>query len=89
MKLSIVLIGSSNTCKNSVGKLLAQQLELPFISLGNISEQYYLEIGFNPAQQEQALEEGGGDGFYHYMMPFHAYPSFITLGRGKMEIPII
>ena len=73
MKLPIVLIGSSNTSKTSVGKLLAEKLDLPFISLGDISEQYYLEIGFNQAQQEQALEENGGDGFYRYMMPFHAY----------------
>ena len=73
MKLPIVLIGSSNTSKTSIGKLLAQQLNLPFISLGDVSERYYLEIGFNPAEQEQALEEEGGDGFYRYMMPFNAY----------------
>ena len=73
MKLPIVLIGSSNTSKTSVGKLLAEQLDLPFISLADISEKYYLEIGFNQTQQEQALEENGGDGFYRYMMPFHAY----------------
>ncbi|WP_414618702.1 shikimate kinase [Calothrix sp. CCY 0018] len=73
MKLPIVLIGSSNTSKTSVGKLLAQQLNLPFISLGEISEKYYLEIGFNKVQQEQAWEENGGDGYYRYMMPFDAY----------------
>lgn len=73
MKLPIIILGSQNAGKTSVGKLLAQQLELPFISLSDISEQYYLEIGFNQAQQEQALEENGGDGFYRYMMPFHAY----------------
>ena len=73
MKLPIVLIGSSNTSKITVGKLFAEQLNLPFISLEDISEKYYLEIGFNQAQQEQAWEEGGGDGFYRYMMPFNAY----------------
>ncbi|MGD1912971.1 MAG: shikimate kinase [Rivularia sp. (in: cyanobacteria)] len=73
MKLPIVLIGSSNTSKTSVGKLLAQQLKLPFIALGDISEQYYLEIGFDKAQQEQAWEKDGGDGFYRYTMPFDAY----------------
>ena len=73
MKLPIVLIGSSNTSKTSVGKLLAQQLNLAFISLPDISEKYFLEIGFNKTQQEQAWEEDGGDGFYRYMMPFDAY----------------
>ncbi|MEO0843737.1 MAG: hypothetical protein AAFX46_22715 [Cyanobacteria bacterium J06636_27] len=38
MKLPIVLIGSSNTPKNDLGKLLAEQLDLPFIFLGEISE---------------------------------------------------
>ena len=73
MKLPIVLIGSSNTSKTSVGKLLAEQLNLAFISLPDISEKYFLEIGFNKTQQEQAWEEDGGDGFYRYMMPFDAY----------------
>lgn len=73
MKLPIILIGSSHAGKTSVGKLLAQQLKLPFISLRDVSEKYYLEIGFNKTQQEQAWEEGGGDGFYRYMMPFDAY----------------
>ncbi|MEO1375623.1 MAG: shikimate kinase [Cyanobacteria bacterium J06635_10] len=73
MKLPIILIGSPHTGKTSVGKLLAQQLNLPFIALGEIGEQYYLEIGFDKAQQEQAWEEDGGDGFYRYMMPYDAY----------------
>ncbi len=73
MKLPIILIGSSNTSKTSVGKLLAQQLNLPFICLGDISEQYYLEIGFDKAQQEQALEKDGGDGYYSYIQSFNAY----------------
>ncbi len=73
MNLPIVLIGSSNTYKTSVGKLLAEQLNLPFVFLEDISEKYYLEIGFNRTQQEQAWEENGGDGFYRYMMPFNAY----------------
>ena len=72
MKLPIVLIGSSNKSKTSVGKLLGQQLELAFISLANISEQYYLEIGFDKAQQEQAWEENGADGYYRYIQPFIA-----------------
>ncbi len=73
MNLPIVLIGSSNTYKISVGKLLAEQLNLPFVFLEDISEKYYLEIGFNRTQQEQAWEENGADGFYRYMMPFNAY----------------
>ncbi|MEM9924344.1 MAG: shikimate kinase [Cyanobacteria bacterium P01_D01_bin.50] len=73
MKLPIVLIGSSNTSKTSVGKLLGQQLKLPFIALGDISEQYYLEISFNKTQLEEALEKDGGDGYYRYIQPFNAY----------------
>ncbi|BAY85339.1 shikimate kinase [Calothrix parasitica NIES-267] len=73
MKLPIVLIGSSNTYKTSVGKLIAEQLDLPFISLADISEQYYLKIGFSKTQQEQAWEENGADGFYRYIQPFNAY----------------
>jgi shikimate kinase len=73
MKLPIVLIGSPNTSKTSVGKLLSQHLNLPFISLADISEQYYLEIGFDKVKQEQAWEENGADGYYNYIQPFHAY----------------
>lgn len=73
MKLPIILIGSSNTSKTSVGKLLAQQLDLPFISLSDVSEKYFLEIEFNQKQLEEALEKDGGDGYYRYIQPFNAY----------------
>ncbi len=73
MKLPIILIGSSNTSKTSVGKLLAQQLDLAFISLSDVSEKYFLEIEFNEKQLEEALEKDGGDGYYRYIQPFNAY----------------
>ncbi|MEL6461471.1 MAG: shikimate kinase [Cyanobacteria bacterium J06636_27] len=73
MKLPFVLIGSSNTPKNLVGKLLAEQLDLSFISLSDISEKYFLEIDFNETQLEEALEKEGGDGYYRYIQPFNAY----------------
>lgn len=73
MKLPIILIGSPNSGKTSVGKLLAQQLELPFISLGDVSEKYYLEIGFNKTRLGEALEKDSGDGYYRYIKPFNAY----------------
>lgn len=86
MKLPIVIIGSSNTSKTSTGNLLAQQLNLPFISLGDISEKYFLEIDFDKAQQEQALEENGGDGYYRYMMPFNAYAIERALSENKKSV---
>ena len=73
MKLPIVLMGSPHAGKTSVGKLLAQQLKLPFISLGDFSEKYFLEINFNKTRLGEALEKDGGDGYYRYIQPFNAY----------------
>ncbi len=80
-KLPIILIDPHLFGKSIVGKLLASQLEIPFIKLEEVSEQYWQEIGYKEERQEQAWENNQADGVYNYMMPFEAH----AIKRGVAE----
>ncbi len=49
MPVDIVLIGPVRTGKSTLGRLLAQALGLPQVSLDEIRLRYYKEIGFDEA----------------------------------------
>ncbi len=72
VKLPIVLIGPLTVGKTTVGKLLAAQLELPFIDLWEAGEKYWQEVGYDRTLEKQAWENNRVNGVYHYMMPFEA-----------------
>ncbi|MEM9945415.1 MAG: shikimate kinase [Cyanobacteria bacterium P01_D01_bin.36] len=72
MPLDIVLIGPIGAGKSTVGKLLAQQLELPQCSMDEKRWAYYREIGYDEAIAQQKREAGGWD-LQHYWKPFEAH----------------
>lgn len=72
MSSDIILIGPSRAGKSRVGKLLAAQLERPFVDLTKVASQYYAEQGYDREAARQAWERGGMAGFLHYQAPFDA-----------------
>lgn len=81
MDLPILLIGPHSAGKSTVGKLLAQQLKLPFIHLWEVCKKYWQELGYDETLENQAWENDGADGVYRYMMPYEAY----AVKRGVTE----
>ncbi|WP_100903991.1 shikimate kinase [Nostoc flagelliforme] len=73
IKLPILLIGPQRAGKSTIGKLLSEQLNLPFVHLEKISENYWQEIGCDKTLVEQAWEDGQSDWVYRYMMPFDVH----------------
>lgn len=62
----IILIGAMGAGKSTIGKLLAQKLDLPQISMDRLRWKYYEEIGWSKEKQKQILEKEGFVGVYHY-----------------------
>lgn len=77
----IILIGPSDHAGETVGSLLASQLEIPFIDLWEISQLYWEEIGFQIDLERQARKNSGTDGVYRYLIPFVAH----SIKRGVTE----
>lgn len=91
MAFKIILIGPIRAGKSTVGKLLAERLDLSQRSMDKISGAFYDEIGYD-RELAKRLEEQGFYELYKYWKPFEAYAlerivsepddSIIDLGGG-------
>jgi adenylate kinase family enzyme len=59
VRSEIVLIGPPFAGKSTLGKLLAEELGLPQISLDKLRWDYYREIGFDEALAQELRQKGG------------------------------
>lgn len=73
MKQDIILIGPIGTGKSTLGKLLAEKLNLPQISMDELRYDYYKQIGYDEALAKKLRVEQGFSGIYQYWKPFEAY----------------
>jgi shikimate kinase len=69
----VFLIGPMGAGKSTLGKLLAEHLGRPQVSLDNIRWDYYKEIGYQKAVQQEISEREGFAGVYRYWKRFEAY----------------
>ena len=69
----IVLIGPIGAGKSTVGTLLAEALRLPQVRMDEVRRQYYAEIGYTRAQEDQLRESGGFEAVYWYWKPFEVH----------------
>lgn len=80
---TILLIGPLSAGKTTVSKLLASQLELPFVNLNELAEKYWQGAGYEEELLYQTWEEDRANGAYHYLMPFESH----AIARGVAEHP--
>jgi len=73
MRTEIVLIGPVRTGKSTLGRLLAEKLGLPQVSLDVLREQYYQEIGFDPLLAKEIRQKGGFLALMFYRELFAAH----------------
>ncbi|MEM9507591.1 MAG: shikimate kinase [Cyanobacteria bacterium P01_E01_bin.35] len=69
----IILIGAMGAGKSTIGKLLAQKLDLTQISMDRLRWNYYEEIGWSREKQKQIAENEGFVGVYHYWKQHDLY----------------
>lgn len=69
----VFLIGPIGAGKSTLGKLLAERLVRPQVSLDEIRWEYYKEIGFDEAAQREIGEREGFAGVYRYWKRFEAH----------------
>ncbi len=69
----IVLIGPVRTGKSTLGRLLAETLRLPQVSLDSLRVKYYKEIGFDEMLASEIRQKGGFLAFMFYRELFTAY----------------
>ena len=55
----IILIGPVRTGKSTLGKLLAEKLGLPQVSLDDLRWKYYGEIGYDEDLAQEFRKQGG------------------------------
>jgi shikimate kinase len=73
MRTEIILIGPVRTGKSTLGRLLAEKLGLPQVSLDVLREQYYQEIGFDPLLAKEIRQKGGFLALMFYRELFAAH----------------
>lgn len=73
ISLPIILIGPERVGKSTVGRLLAEQLRLPFIDGNKQAAPYYAELGHSQDAVDQAWNEGELEGYLRYQGPFEAH----------------
>ncbi|MCL4262274.1 MAG: shikimate kinase [Anaerolineae bacterium] len=59
MRSEIILIGPPFAGKSTIGKLLAEELGLPQVSLDKLRWDYYRQIGFDEALAQKLRQKGG------------------------------
>ena len=73
MNSDIVLIGPVRTGKSTLGRLLAERLGLPQVSLDSLRRGYYQEIGYDDALAKEIRAHGGFLALVLYWNLFDAY----------------
>jgi adenylate kinase family enzyme len=73
MKSDIVLLGPVRTGKSTIGKLLAERLRVPQVSLDDLRWTYYKEIGYDERLAKQIRAAGGFLALTLYWQLFDAY----------------
>ncbi|HEX5838102.1 MAG TPA: shikimate kinase [Anaerolineales bacterium] len=70
---SIILIGPMGAGKTTVGRLLADKLDMPFYSVDDVRPSYYQKVGYDQTAAAQIAELGEGlKGVLRYSKPFEA-----------------
>jgi adenylate kinase family enzyme len=59
VKTNIILIGPPRTGKSTLGKLLADRVGRPTISLDELRWKYYAEIGYDKTLADEIHQKGG------------------------------
>jgi adenylate kinase family enzyme len=73
MKSEIVLLGPVRAGKSTIGKLLAERLGVPQVSLDDLRWAYYKEIGYDERLAKQIRAAGGFLALTLYWQLFDAY----------------
>lgn len=73
LRSEIILIGPPFAGKSTIGKLLAEQLQLPQISLDTLRWQYYREIGFDDELAQELRQKGGFVAVVAYWSLFNSH----------------
>lgn len=69
----IILIGAEGAGKSTIGRLLAQQLDLPQVSMDRLRWNYYAEVGWSKEKQKEIAENEGFAGVYRYWKQYDLY----------------
>jgi hypothetical protein len=69
----VVLIGPTCAGKSTISELLAERLNLPLVSLDEIAEHYYAEIGMTREVTEALIQEQGFAALYTQLAPAMAH----------------
>jgi len=72
-KSDIILIGPKLTGKTTLGRLLADALKLPQVSLDNLGGKYLPETDFDPAAAQKAYQDEGLFAWLRYRRPYEAH----------------
>jgi len=73
LRTEIILIGPIGTGKSTLGKLLAESLDLPQCSMDTVRWGYYNEIGYSREAEQEIGKTQGMEGVYRYWKPFEAH----------------
>jgi len=67
---SIILVGPWQTGKSTVGRLLAERLQIPFCYLPALAGQYWAPAGFDRGTFRRLHQEEGVEAVRRYTQPF-------------------
>ena len=73
MRSEIVFIGPPFAGKSTLGKLLAQELGLPQVSLDQLRWDYYREIGYDDTLAQEIRKKGGFVAIVAYWSLFNSH----------------
>jgi hypothetical protein len=71
-RLDVILIGPTGAGKSTVGRLLADRLRIPLVSLDQVRFAYYAEIGYD-METATRLRREDYEGLLRYWEPFDAH----------------
>lgn len=69
---AVILMGPIGVGKTTVGRFLAEKLDLPFCSLDELRPSYYQQIGYDSSAASTAQSAEGIRGLLRYAAPFDA-----------------